>query len=256
MKKASKKKFTTFIVSIILIILLAISLNQNRKYTKIEILFKDFSTILTNQFSYRKNNTSDQTESYVIQKNINTSLEKEIVELKELLALNNTLTSFEKENATVISRNAAYWFSTLTIDKGAKNGLKQGMAVLTSAGLVGKISKTTNTTSEVKLITTDDVTYKTSVVIRINEKDHYAILNGYSEEENYLVVSAIDKNTEIKKGDIVLTSGLGEMPRGIYIGTVEKTEIDSYNLSKIVYVTPSQDFSNIHYVTILKEKKQ
>ena len=44
------------------------------------------------------------------------------------------------------------------------------------------------------------------------------------------------------------------MPKGIYIGKVVKTEIDKYNLSQIVYVKPKQEFSNINYVTILKEK--
>lgn len=254
MKKQQKKKINILIRFIIITILLAISLNQNRNYTKIEELLKDISVPISKLTIFQtKASSTDQTESYLIQKNINTSLEKEITELKELLDLNSTFTSFEKENATVISRNASYWFNTITIDKGKKDGIKQGMAVVTTNGLVGKISKTTNTTSEVKLLTSDDITYKTSVVIRINEKDHYAILSGYSEDEKYLKVSAIDKSIEIKKGDTILTSGLGTMPQGIYIGTVEKTEIDQYNLSKTVYVTPSQDFNNIRYVTVLKE---
>lgn len=254
MKKQTKKKLTTLVIIIIITILLAISLNQDRTYTKIEETLKDLTASLISQFNIQSTKDyPDQTESYLIQKNINTSLEKEIAELKELLTLNSTLTAYEKENATVISRNSSYWFNTITIDKGKKNGLKQGMAVLTTNGLIGKITKVTKTTSEVKLLTSDDITYKTSVVIRIDEKDNYAILNGYDTDQNYLKVSAIDKNIEINQGDTVLTSGLGSMPQGIYIGTVEKTEIDNYNLSQVVYVKPTQDFSNIHYVTVLKE---
>ena len=64
------------------------------------------------------------------------------------------------------------------------------------------------------------------------------------------------KALDVKKDDIVLTSGLGELfPAGIFIGTVESQENDKYNLSKTLYIKTRQDFNNIHYVTILKEKK-
>ena len=43
-------------------------------------------------------------------------------------------------------------------------------------------------------------------------------------------------------------------PAGIYIGTVEKEESDKYNLSKTIYVKTYQDFNDLHYVTVLKEK--
>lgn len=46
------------------------------------------------------------------------------------------------------------------------------------------------------------------------------------------------------------------MPQGIFIGTVVKTETDKYNLSQIVYVSPKQDYNNIHYVTVLLEEEK
>ena len=181
-------------------------------------------------------------------------MEQEIKELKDLLDLKNTHSEFEKENAKVISRNNQFWLNSITIDKGSNDGIKTESAVITSNGLVGKISKTTPNFSEVKLLTSDDVTYKTSVVIRINEKDYYAILNGYDKENNLLKVTAIDKNIPINENDSVLTSGLGNMPRGIYIGKVISSKIDNYDLSKTLYVKTEQDFNSINYVTILKEK--
>ena len=246
-----KKTIKRIIIMLVLVLLLTISLISNRNYLTLEIKVKDFlATIIPS----KKNNLPNQTENYILQKNLNNSLKQEIKELKELLNLNSTLSEYTTINATIISRNDLYWFNTVIIDKGKKDGLKKNMAVITQNGLIGKISKTTKKTSEIKLITTNDITYKTSVMIQLEEKNQYAILNGYDQENNLLKITAIDKNINITKDSIVITSGLGQMPKGIYIGKVVKTEIDKYNLSQIVYVKPKQEFSNINYVTILKEK--
>lgn len=260
MKNKHKNILKKVVIFIILLATLTISLKLNRNYFKVEATLKDYLSVINKVLispveAISKEKETDQSESYLIQKNINASLEKEIQELKGLLNLNSTLTEYKTTNASVISRNSSYWFNSITIDKGSTSGIKKDMAVITTNGLIGKITKTTKSTSEVKLLTTADITYKTSVVIRVGDKDHYAILNGYDEETNLLKVSAIDKNITITKGDIVLTSGLGQIPQGIFIGTVVKTEIDNYNLSQIVYVSSKQDFNNIHYVTILKGTK-
>lgn len=260
-KKNSLSKYKIATLFIIIIILITISLNFNRKTTKIEIFFKDTATIINKIIMYpftslNKEKNISHDESYLIQKNVNESLEKEIEELKQTLELNKTLTEYDIENATILSRNKSYWFNTMTIDKGKKDGIKKDMAVITSSGLIGKISKVYTSSSEIKLITSDDVNYKISVSIKINGIDNYAILNGYNQEKNLLKVTGVSKTTDAKKGDIVTTSGLGELfPAGIYVGTVEEVTNDKYDLSKTVYIKTTQDFNNIHYVTILKEKK-
>ena len=94
------------------------------------------------------------------------------------------------------------------------------------------------------------------LTLKVNDTDNYAILNGYDKKKGLIKVSSIDKSVNVKKGDIVVTSGLGELfPAGIYIGTVESEEMDKYDLSKILYIKTKQDFNDIHYVSILKEKK-
>lgn len=262
-KKKKKKKNTVIIVLIILIsiIALSISVNFNRKQTILETIPKDIASIINKIFMYpftalNKEKNIDQSESYLIQKNINESLEEEIQELKDALELNKTLTEYTPVNATILSRNKSYWFNTLNIDKGKKSGIKKDMAVITSHGLIGKISKVYDNSSEVKLITSDDVNYKVSVSIKSKDKETYAILNGYDQENNLLKVVWVDKTIEIEKNSNVVTSGLGELfPAGIYIGTVEKIESDKYNLSQTLYIKTNQNFESIHYVTVLKEKK-
>ena len=257
-KNTKQKKIAGIIIGILLII---ISITVSSRVSKVEMILKD-TTIIFNKVvmypftSLKKGINKPATKSYLIQKNVNSSLEKEIQELKDALELNKTLTEYEPINATVLSRNKSYWFNTITIDKGKKAGIKEDMAVITKNGLIGKISKVSNYSSEIKLITSDDINFKVSIAIKTNEIDNYAILNGYDKKTSLIKATGIDKTTEINIGDTVLTSGLGGMfPSGIYIGTVEKIESDKYNLSKIVSIKTSQNFNDIHYVTILKVKK-
>ena len=145
-RRNNLSKYKIASLFIIIIILITISLNFNRKTTKIEILFKDAATLINKIIMYpftslNKEKNVSHDESYLIQKNINESLEKEIEELKQTLELNKTLTEYDIENATILSRNKSYWFNTMIIDKGKKDGIKKDMAVITSAGLIGKISK-------------------------------------------------------------------------------------------------------------------
>ena len=254
------KKIKIILIIFTALILLTISIVFDRKVGYIERCLKDTTTVIQKVFMYpftalNKEKNINQTESYIIQKNVNKSLEKEIEELKNLLELNKTLTEYTKVNATILSRNKSYWFNTITIDKGKKSGLKKNMVVITKNGLIGKINKVYDNSSEVKLITSDDINFKVGIAIKTNDQDNYAILNGYDKKTNLIKATGIDKTTTVNIGDIVLTSGLGEMfPAGIYIGTIEKIENDKYNLSKTIYVKTYQNFNDIHYVTILKVK--
>lgn len=259
-KKQNKNKKLIIITTITFIILIIISLAWNRKEGQVETLIKDVfmgieKTVMYPFTALKKNQKINQTESYLIQKNINSSLEKEIQELKEALELNKTITEYEPINSTVLSRNKSYWFNTLMIDKGKKSGIKKDLAVVTKNGLIGKISKVYDNSSEVKLITTDDINFKVSIAIKTNDTENYAILNGYDPKTGLIKASGIDKTTVINQSDTVLTSGLGGMfPGGIYIGTIEKIESDKYNLSKTVFIKTPQNYNTIHYVTVLKVK--
>ena len=260
-QKKRKKKIIIIIVTVILsFFLLFYSLSSNRKLTFIESFLKDSATIIMKGVMLpftvlNKDKDIDQTESYIIQKNLNVHLEDEIEQLRDTLSLNQTLTGYDVVNATVITRNKSYWYQTLTIDKGKKDGLKKNMVAITKNGLIGKLQNVTNHSSEIKLITANDINNKVSVSISTKDVDTTAILSGYDKESNLVLVNGVDSLVDVKKGDVVTTSGLGGMfPRGIYIGIVEEITNDKYGLSKTLGIKTNQDFNNIHYVTILKEE--
>lgn len=258
--KKNKRKRIGMIISVIalVIILLTFSLQATRKITVVEDFLK--TTVITLQkivmypfVSLNDKKNVDQSESYLIQKNVNEALEKEIKELKATLELNKTLTEYSPLNATVLSRNRSYWLQNITIDRGKKDGIKKDMVVVTSEGLLGKVSKVYYTSSEVKLITSNDVNYKISVSVTTNNGDIYAVLNGYDKKTKTIKVTGVDKNSNVGENDVIKTSGLGGMfPRGIYIGTVKNIVHDKYDLSKTLYVETKQNFDEIHYVTVLR----
>ena len=260
-KKTKKRNLIILSVVIVAIIALVSSIQLNRANFFGEGLVKSVIMTIDKIVMYpftalNGEKNVDQSESYLIQKNVNTSLEKEIQELKEVLDLKTTLTEYTPINATILSRNKNYWFNQIMIDKGSKDGIKKDMAVITKHGLVGKISRVYSHSSEIKLITCDDVNFKVSVAIQTNSGDSYAILNGYDAKRELVTVTGVDKMSDVKKGDTITTSGLGGMfPSGIYIGVVEEVKDDKYDLSKTLYIKTSQDFNNIHYVTVLKEKE-
>ena len=261
-KKRKQLNMKILIIFIVIAVFFGISVSvyMSRSNFLGEGIIKDIFTTIDNAVMYpftvlNDEKNIEQSKSYLIQKNVNASLEEEIQELKDVLELNRTLTEYTPINATILSRNKSYWFNQIMIDKGSKDGIKKDMAVITKSGLVGKISRVYPHSSEIKLITSDDVNYKISVAIKTGNGDSYAILNGYDNETECVTVTGVDKMSTVNKGDTIVTSGLGGMfPGGIYVGVVENIKSDKYDLSKTLYIKTSQDFNNIHYVTVLKEK--
>lgn len=178
-------------------------------------------------------------------------LQEEVNELKKLLEINNSLSDFSIVSSTVINRNTSYWNNELTINKGRKDNIKKGMAVIDSNGLIGRIEHVSFTTSIVKLITNYNSNNKISVKIWTDDNTS---INKVLETDsnNNLIISGIDNNFDIKEGMKVTTSGLSDIyPSGINIGTIDKIEDDKFGISKKAYVKHSGDLNNIRFVSVL-----
>lgn len=223
-------------------------------YTPVRFVTNKINTYNDMKRIYKKYKDIDNQESRAtLLEEENKALKSSIKELKDTLDIKTIITDYDLINATVINRNIGNWYNTLTVDKGSKSGIKTDMIVITKSGLIGKVIKTTYYTSDIKLITTSDLNSKISVGIATDTTVTYGLLSGYDINNKQLIVSDIVDNTTIKVGDKVTTSGLSELfPKGIVVGAVSKIESDEFGISKRVKVTPSADFNNLQYVTILK----
>ena len=175
--------------------------------------------------------------------------------MKKILDLNKTLSESEYLNATVINRDIGFWYDTITIDKGSKNGIEENMPVIVKEGLIGKVIKTSNYNSTVKLMTTSDANNKISVKIALEDKFVYGLLSGYNKENKTYTVEGISDNSEIKIGSTVTTTGMSDtFPSGIVVGKVKNITTDNFDLAKIIEVESEVNFESIDFVTVLKRK--
>lgn len=183
----------------------------------------------------------------------NKNKDREIKALKEELALDETLSDFEKVTANVISRSPDSWQDILVIDKGSKDGLEDNMAVLSQKGLIGRVIEVSLASAKVELLTSSNQT-SNHFPVRISSEggESFGLLNSYDEKSGTLIVDQLTGDTEFKEGDVVQTSGLGgNSPADLPIGTVVESKVDSFGLDRNVYVKPYAQMYDISVVTVV-----
>lgn len=207
-----------------------------------------FTTYSENERLKEKIDSYDE----IAQKNKN--MQKKIDALKSELDLSQTLTSYERVTANVITRSPDSWQDLLVVDKGSNDGIEVNMAVMAQKGLVGRVIEVNATSSKVELLTSSNVSSNHFPVrVSSGNGESFGLLKNYDEKLQALVVTQLTGDSEIKEGDVVQTSGLGgNSPADLQIGTVIKTKPDSYGLDREVYVKPYADMYDLPVVTIIK----
>ena len=142
------------------------------------------------------------------------------------------------------------------IDKGTNDGVKKDMVVITPAGLVGKVTKSESSYSIVQTILNENIAVASMVE---STRETTGILQGVtdSKNKNLTILSNIPIDSEIKDGDIILTSGLGGMyPQEIRIGEVVSVEVDSVGIMKKAIVKPYVDFNKLEELFVVVPKEE
>lgn len=275
MKKNKYFKIIIVVIIILLIFLLKFIISDHRKLSIPERLLKDGVTTIEKiiyapvQFTTSKiekwNETKklqkalekneEKIKSYDLLENRLKETEKQLNELEQTLQIQNNFSDYTVINTTIIHRNVGTWYDSLTIDKGSKDGIIENMAAITSYGLVGKVMKVTEHSSEVKLLTSVNESFQISVKIEINGQFLYGLLSNY--KKPYLIITGISDNSEIPKNSPVTTTGLDNLfPSGILIGYTDQEEKDNFDLARTIYVAPVHSMDDINYISILKRREE
>ena len=182
-------------------------------------------------------------------------LQAETHQIKEMRLANDRLRHLlqfrEKSSpsmigAEVIGQDPSSWFKSVTIDKGERDGVKRGMAVVSPTGIIGQILKTAPHYATVLLIT-DYNSAIDSIVQRTRAK---AIVEGKG--ENRCQLKYLLRTEEVAVGDAVVPSGLGgNFPKGLMVGEIKKVDKKGHGVFQYAELVPSVDFTQIEEVFVI-----
>jgi len=153
----------------------------------------------------------------------------------------------KKMVAQVMAVNHDIYSNVLMIDKGLTDGVYEGQPVINEKGVVGQIINASAHESWVLLII--DSTHELPVQVVRNDVRTIASGDGLNQPLN---LEYIPSSMDLKKGDLLVTSGLGgTFPEGYPVGHIDAINFNNDSAFVDVKVTPSVDFNRLRYVLLV-----
>ena len=164
---------------------------------------------------------------------------RQLLELRERAQLDTAA-------AEVIAGAASVDFKTVTIDKGTSDQLATDMAVISPAGVVGRVILPSRRASKVQLLI--DLNAAAGALIERTRVQGVVVGAG----SGMLRMRYVPGTADVKTGDLVVTSGIdGIYPKGFVIGTIDNVSGTGGEYHEIT-VRPAVDFARIEEVLIVR----
>ena len=151
--------------------------------------------------------------------------------------------------ARIIGKDPSVWFRNVIIDRGSRDGVARGMAVVNGDGIVGQVFSVSPDFSKVLLA----VAPSSAMDVLLQKSRARGILKGTGSltyELDYIL-----KTTEVNKGDQVVTAGYGGIfPTGLPIGVVSRVVRKRRGMFQHIEVTPSVDFLTLEDLLVIEQE--
>lgn len=121
------------------------------------------------------------------------------------------------------------------INRGAAHQVTQGSAVVDGGGMVGQVTRVFPHTSVVTLVTDQSL----EVPVQVERNGLRAIAFGHG-QNNIIEIPFLPTNVDIKKGDVLVTSGIdGIYPLGVAVAVVSNIELVAGSPFAKIICTPT-----------------
>lgn len=152
--------------------------------------------------------------------------------------------------ADVVSRKASAWFYTAVINKGSRSGIELGAAVIDHRGLVGQVAQVGPFSAQIVSLADPG----SSVAGMVQRSRSSGIVRGQG--EGPLVLSYLPKDADVRKSDIVVSSGIGGVvPKGFVIGRVVRVIRNRSDETTSALVRPSVKVDELEQVFVAVRKQ-
>ena len=149
--------------------------------------------------------------------------------------------------AKVILKLNAITASTMTINRGARDGIKAGNPVIKNNNLIGQISEVNYKSSRVMLLS--DI--NSNIPILIGELLVQAILSGDPSSKSKFNIQYLPKKFRLKDGDNIYTSDIeGILKKGILVGTISNSKYDETTKKQSYKINFNYKLRQTDYVSV------
>ena len=261
------KLFVPIFLSIILIVLDArFSYLDNFKRFTLTLLSPIYLVVdLPNQVIDWVNDKGSEIELLVSQ---NDYLEGQLIELKAKLQTYNNLTLENQKLSNLLessyllpdhnvklarikSISQSRLSKKIIINKGLNDGVTLSDLIIGSDGVVGQVTEVTPMYSTVRLLS--DPTQH--MPVKNSRNGIRGITKGLASNDRGMILKYIPLESDIKLGDIFMTSGIGNSyPQGYSVGRVKSIDENLDPSFMTVYLEPTQNLNRLELVLIIKEK--
>jgi len=175
------------------------------------------------------------------------NMKKENALLREYYGFKR-LANFQLIPCEIIGKNPGLYNKTLIVDRGFSKGITRNMTVVAASGLIGRVLETAKKTSEILTLHN-----RNSFVSAIDLRSRVQGIIGWKKGKS-LIFDNVELHSDVKEGDTVLTSGMGDIfPKGIFIGKVKRVLENPNKIVMNIEIEPFVDFSLLENVFIIKE---
>lgn len=158
-------------------------------------------------------------------------------------------TQYEFKGARIISNSLRFAQNHLTLNKGAKDGVKPDMGIFNEQGVVGKVkSVSENYSVGISLLNTGFL-----VSSKIKSNNVLGSVNWDGKDSKQAKLLYVPRHVIAQPGDTVVTSGFNAIfPEGISIGVISTIEQGADPNYLDIVIDLSTDFSRAHYVYLVE----
>jgi len=151
--------------------------------------------------------------------------------------------------ARVIDRDPGNFESTLTIDRGTRDGIAEGMPVVAPDGVVGHVIEVWRNGAKVRVLTDPE----SAIAVRPITHPVTGIAQG-QEGSDEIVVDDFGVNAPVKMGDEVVTANIANSvyPPDLPVGTVTGVDEQSAGLGKSARIKPFVKPDELQFVEVLR----
>jgi len=191
--------------------------------------------------------------------NENARLKQELLELQVKpdsmpLVIDSTVeANFELKGARVVANSLRFSQNYLTLYKGSKDGIKPGMGVFNSQGIVGRVKSV----SENYAVAFSVLNTNLLISAKIKSSDVFGSVRWDGSNTSEVQLLYVPRHVKASKGDTVISSGFNEVfPEGILIGKISKVEVNKADPNYLALtVKLSTDFSKLNYVYLVENTR-